>query len=256
MKTPIKIPAKIAFALIIAFSFSKNASADLTPPTLLVRQMHTLKSQLDILESQRDLVVINFPLIEAVGKNMLEITNDVTWYTYAHAPTIESLKSEVESMVTEAQLKDSSAYTTANDLRSSCLGCHSNVSPASGIKWQDLPGLSWMGVLEMCNGDSNHGINPYTCKNMYGMQTMVNYFVISEASKNRNFQAAAEVAKEIRRIAKGLVKSNFIHGGNKMLKNVASQALTIETLAKRLDSNAFSQAKLLSQSCTQCHTSK
>ncbi len=239
----------MTFLMVLCFS-----SANAQPTVTLADKMRVLKSQLDVLQSQRDLVVINFPMLEAVSENMVEITKDVSWYTLAHAPTIELLQKDIQVLVTEASLRDSNAYTTANDLQNSCLICHSNVSPASGIKWEDLPGLNWAGVVEKCNSNSMHGTNPFTCKNMYGMKTMVNYFTSSHIAENKNFKATAEVAKEIRRISTGLVKANFVHGGKKILKEIAHEAMTIETLAKRLDPRAFGKAQAMSQSCTQCHS--
>lgn len=223
-------------------------------PNEFSSKMKVLKSQMDVLDSQRDLVVINFPLVEAVSEDMLTIAKQVSGNATPHASIIEGLKTDLETLLQEARDRDSNAYVTANSLQNTCLVCHSNVMPASGVTWEALPGLNWSGLAEKCNSDSIHGTNPYTCKNMYGMKTMINYFSSSHAADSKSYKATAEVANEIHRIASRLVKNNFIHGGKKMLKNLDHEAVTIEVLAKRLDPRAFEKSKSITNSCTQCHS--
>ncbi len=216
-------------------------------------KMKSLRAQIDILDAQRDLLLVNYPLMVNVGDEIKVLVSEILKKSpNSHLEALNGLVSESEMMIAQAKSKDAAALGTSNNLKSKCMGCHAEQSPFSGFKWSEISSNNWDKTLIHCN-NSKESSNPFLCKNMNGMRTMYSYYFNAKDSGVQTFGMTGVVASEIKRISADLASKNMVHGRADMLSEVSKNADEILALAKAGDSRAFEKSRSIVTSCMQCH---
>ena len=228
-------------------SFCNDPLGDQT----LCLQMKALASHVELLDAQRDLMVVDYDYLGGVTGAMANLVNIITGTgPRSHDEALAHVKAAALQAHQEALNSDPASLRTANAIRGECLACHANANPTSGVKWSQIATNSWDSVIPLCNDGTR---NPYLCKNMHGMLTTVGYYLKSYQAGLRDFVALANVARETGRIANDLISKNITHGDAVFLHDVQTSAADLEKLARAEDPAAYGKAFGIAQSCSKCH---
>jgi len=223
--------------------------------SFICRKMKNLRSQVTVLDAQRDLMQVNYPLLESIGKNIEMGVNELmTRREYnAHLAGIEPVHHLAVELSSEARDHNPNALNTANRFKKQCQNCHG--LPTAKVPWDKILMTDWDQVIRHCNTNTSRNHNPYVCKSMYGIRSLVEYFDTALHSGNFDFALAEENSREVNRIAKDLLQiGGPIHEeqGASLKEIVAKSEVMIEYAAKR-DPALFQFANQLHQTCVKCH---
>ena len=214
--------------------------------------MRLLRSELKLIESQRELMQVNFALMGSIGTEMKEVTEAILLRSdlTTHMSALRDVRKSATDVVSLARKEDLNAFAAANEISRRCLNCHENIAPTSGHSWTQINSMNWAAINQVCNSE---GRVPYTCKNMHGMLSAVAYFQDVEAVGLVDLQAVEKVGLEIARVATELKQRNAVHGSERVFGDIQTNALDISTLARQGLSEARQKAGDLVQSCRECH---
>jgi hypothetical protein len=214
-------------------------------------KMKSLASQIEILDAQRDLMQVNFPLLQSIGGEVQTVVKAVREVNPGpHMNALASVDWVANQLASEAERGDVKALSSANKLKNHCLACHSPTNPISGIRWQEISAHSWDSIVADCH---SRAANPYLCKSMHGMRSVLRYYMDGYNSGVQTFVMMKETAREIKRIATDLIEKGFFHGSTDDLEKVKISAEELLAMANAQDPMTFPKASGMSESCLKCH---
>lgn len=244
-------------------------------------KMRHLRSQVNLLEEQRDLLQVNYSFTEELTKDMESLTTDLfeNHNSDGMLTLIDTVRTKVQKVRALAEKKDSGMLYAANQVHRQCTVCHSTRNPRSGYTWDQIAKLTWgdinlkcneetigirsketsegtvwEGVIEAkINEDSRMKRNPYRCKNMHGMFNVLEYFITGNQAEKLNYDMTLEAANEVVRIAEDLKSKKIYHGGEVLFENVKRMATELKTLAKEKNPLVRYKRQELAVACLQCH---
>jgi hypothetical protein len=216
-------------------------------------RMKHLKSSINLLDAQRDLLQVNYPFLASIADDMKSVANEILKDSQnGHLAAIENISSLASRMGQEARVGNTHALVSSNQFKSQCMTCHSNATPSSGYKWEEISGMGWDDIVKKCNQPDHL---PYVCKNMHGMASSYNYFMTAWDSKVRSFESTEKVADEIIRVSNDLLAKGMTHNAPGTLESLQKEAMEIKRMSVARDPGAFERSRLMVQSCSSCHGS-
>jgi hypothetical protein len=249
----------LLFIGLMAASNSLKASAATiceNPRTtaFICMSMHHLLSHALILETQKDLVQVNYPLLEAIGGSVERFSSSLlTQRLYSvHLENIEGLRTVAQDLSSKAARENPNSFKTANLMKQNCLSCHSpNTSPGAPDSYEGISRL-WGDERLRCN---ELGKNPYVCKHMHGLSDLFQIFDTSLFLSDLDFRLVELVSEEIARISSNLmVFKEDIHPGSKeIFKALHQESLELVELARKEDQMVILKSQDLRQRCQSCH---
>lgn len=247
-------------ALFLILSLSQLASAasvcddPLKAPSICF-SMANIRSQILMLESQRDLMQINYDYMKVTASSLADLSLKAQAQMgrdlQDHADSLKVVAAHASQIADEAAVRNPQVFATANSIRKTCLSCHSESKNPSG-SWGDIFRSDWNSILKKCNSP---GKNPYLCKQMHGMVTTYDYIVSAEAGKIQNYEVTEQAANEVSRISADLIKNGFQHNRKANLGLVNQLATEIAAMAKAKNPGTFDKAYELTDGCVSCHKS-
>lgn len=218
----------------------------------LCLKMKVLRAEIDVLDSQRDLMQINYPLLQSTAIDSMEIVDKaLASNPGTHVKALRELKLEFQNLLNDSNRSNADALKYSNNIKTQCLQCHSNTNPKSGVKWDEISDNTWDKIYPHCNTTEN----PYRCKSMHGMKTSLQYFIAAAFAQHESFNQTGLLAKEVGRIAADLQDKGMIKGRHDLVffKNVQKDGSEIQRLAANKDATTFARSQQLTQACMQCH---
>jgi hypothetical protein len=216
--------------------------------------MKHLRSQINMLDAQRDLMKVNYPFLADIGNDIAELSQDVIdrmrGQSENHLDGLREIKNIAINLNTNAKSNNPDALVLANQVRAKCMTCHSLGSPSSGYDWKDISRNNWDDIIVKCNSAFR---NPYRCKSMYGMMTNYGYFLTGIDANSQNYAMAATAAKELKETATDLKLKGMVHEGAGPLDDILKRASEVEALATKQDPSTFVNGAGIAQSCMACH---
>ncbi len=251
----------VGLSLLYCVGFADRGAWDCDPNSetyYICGHMVHLKSHVKLLDAQRDLIQVNYPFLESLGSGASQVVERLFKMSEEKGAHLESLllvKEQADSLAQQAHEQSPEALVTANQIRKQCLNCHAAENPSSGREWKEITKNGWEHILARCN-DVNTPRNPYACKSMFGLLSVVELFESAEIGKSQDFATVQFAAEEIVRISSDLISKGMLHdastgGGNLYL--VRQQGQEIKEAAERKDPMVFEQVKNVVQSCQTCH---
>lgn len=247
-------------AVLVLFSFQTFAQGVCDDPirqSAVCYQMQHLRSQINAVDAQRELLQVNFAYLQSLGKNIGIVARDVhtkiQMDTPAHRDGIKNIAFGAEDLARLAEKNDPNALVVANLLRARCVSCHSSEAPASGIVWDKVFKNDWEHISKRCN---QVGRNPFLCKNMNGMLSAYGYFITANKAGEQNYELTAQVAGEIVRILKELKDKGVMHMSEGFRAEAELAANEIQVLALAKDPSVFDKVQELPNACMSCHDSR
>ncbi len=239
----------------VFLTFAAHAEESCLKPgrnTALCFKMKTLRSQVNLLDAQRELMQVNFPYLSSVGSDIDQLAQKIltTSNPNAHLEALALVQQAASDLTGFADDRSIHAVQVANALKSNCLQCHGGEQPTSGIKWGDLSKQNWEQISLRCN---TFGRNPWTCRQMHALNSGLTYFEASNLAGLRSFEAASAQLLEMSRITRELSQFEAVHGGNIPMKELGEKLTALHTLAVERKSEVFSQVLQLAESCQRCH---
>ncbi len=222
------------------------------PP--LCYQMKSLRSHLLVLEGQRELMQLNYPLLQALGDGMDQVVHKiiVSRYYNEHLQQIEEVGKLARTLATQAANRSPQALKTVSEMRARCQGCHASSATPDPLNWEHIIQGDWNKIIVHCNAP---GRNPYVCRHMNAMVVGFEYFSAIAPAGTFDFPAAEHNAMELSRIAKHLQElGGEIHpNGQQALEKVAAQAEELAVLARQEDPTLFPASSTIKAACQGCH---
>lgn len=244
----------LIFTQFYSINSHANVCDDPLRASVVCVKMQNLRSHIMMLESQRDLMVINYNYVRDVstslGQLALDITKDLPTELANHAPALNSINQQADEIKNLATEKDPTVFTFTNTLRSNCAQCHSNNNPPSGIKWDQIFNMDWNHIVATCN---SNGRNPFICKQMYALVSNYSSLFTAYNAGLKNYKLAQTAAEEISRITSLLIENNFLHTRTEFLTQVQAKAQEVIRLAGNQDPTTFEKSYALASSCMNCH---
>lgn len=224
---------------------------DQTISSSVCKKMRFLRSQVMLLGEQRDLMQVNYSLLERIGLSMEQVTTQLmTSNEYSsHLQGIERVKASAAELSHLAASRSSDAFAAANGIRNHCTSCHQDPMPGQTLAWHDLARMNWETITRRCN---EVGRNPHLCKNMYGMVSSIAYFQAANGVVSLDYSLAYQAAQELARVA-GYIQTLRTHGDTDVLSKVQDQAQEIMSLAQSKDPHYLEKGLQLTSSCFTCH---
>lgn len=251
---------KIFFGLALSFSFYASAASICDDPmnyNFICNKMKNLRGHIMMLESQRDLMQINYDYIRDVSESLsttsTELMNELPFDLEDHRPALQYVATRAAQVQQMANRRNPQVFQEANVLRKSCATCHTSAEPTSGVKWDEIFKMDWTKIVQKCD---ESGKNPFICKNMYGMVTNYGYVMTAYLNKVENHKMIETSAQEIVRISGLLVAENFLHDRMANIKEVHDRAKETVLLAQKKDPLALEKAYEITESCMGCHTQR
>ncbi len=216
-------------------------------------QMRHLRSHIQVLDAQRELLLANYELIAQYAKSLARTLSRIQEHSddQSHTAGISSLQELTTHLTGLAEKKDPEALLAANQLRYKCSQCHSPELPTSGYSWETVFRASWDKIIELCNEE---GRNPYACKHMFALFSSISYFFTAPEALDLSYETAYETAREIKRLAQVLQNLGAFHeGGNDSLREVELRAEELIELARNKDPRILQEGRQVTISCNKCH---
>lgn len=268
MKTVFSILA-VATLLFSSTGYSMGVCEDPTRDADTCYKMRHLKSQINLMDAQRDLMQVNYGFMNALASDINDLVTDLLQNNNESGilTGLQGVQAAVIPVIEYSRMNDPRALISANQVRKQCLTCHSTFEPRSGFTWGEISRQSWTTITRKCNNElpathedynySNTPRNPYRCKSMHGMFSALEYFLTAKQANRLNFSMTEMASAEIVRISKDLIEKNMVHQYNPdLLVGVYSNAYQLYQLAQQQDASTDTKRVELSYSCASCHTSK
>lgn len=249
----------LAVAMLIGSTYSlssaattENSCTTLGQDQFVCNNMNLLYSGLQILGEQREMVQVNFPLLESVLNDMEKTATRVIirMQNNPHMEGLNRVRDAVSESLEFARNQDIRVFQSAIALRNTCLSCHSGAQPISQIDWKNISSQSWDKIGELC---TQNGRNPFLCRNMFAMTSMIDFFRSANTAGAPRFESTIQVANELNRVAQVIQKTGTGHGGENQLNDLVEKTTTLVSLAEKKDAAAFTMTPQVVQSCNKCH---
>jgi len=251
---------RMIIGLILCFGFAASSASICDDPlnyNFICNKMKNLRGHIMMLESQRDLMQINYDYVRDVSQSMAtastELMNELPFDLEDHRPALQYVATRAAQVQQMADRRNPQVFHEANLLRRSCTSCHTPAEPTSGVKWEEIFKMDWSKIVQKCD---EPGKNPFICKNMYGMVTNYSYILTAYLNKVENHKMIETSAKEIARISSLLVSENFLHDRMANIQEVNERAKEAEALALQKDPRSLEKAYEITESCMGCHTQR
>jgi cytochrome c553 len=222
---------------------------------LLCQKMINLRSQIFVLETQRELMQVNPQLLGALGRGLAGTAREALQLLGPDLPEHRQGLAGVALMADQlagfADANDGQMMIVANSMRTNCATCHSSRNPPGNIGWDDIFQNDWSDINKFCN---QPGKNPYLCKSMHAMLSTHAYHHTSFQANIENFELTRETAKEILRILGDLNVKNFKHLPDDKRLEAETAAQEVVRLTEKQDRRAFEKARGIIASCMNCHS--
>ena len=226
------------------------------PRPQLCREMKQMRSGVVLLESQREMLQVNYAWLQVIGTELEQVATAILrkMSSDQHMGVLNNVKDLARRIAMESERKAPEALSLANQMRFQCMACHAPTGnpPGSDPSWDLVFGeYNWDKVIEKCNA---FGRNPYLCRSMNALMSAYQYIERSHISGTHNFEGARHATLEIQRLASDLRVRGMLHGSETVLKSVESDAIQLAKAFSEKDLTAYDRAKSLMSSCAQCHT--
>ena len=249
-----------AITIILASAFANAQASGICMDPMhdndICQRMRHLKATINGVDAQRDLVVINYPYMEALAANMRENGSAMLQHledsNSSHAKGIRNLVFLATQMQQTAIDKDPETFTRANLIRNNCMTCHAADNPTSGVKWNEVFKRDWAQITVGCNSE---GRNPYLCKSMNGMVTAYGQMITAYVAGITDYRLTEMSSLEVVRILQSLKMNNYVHMQEDIRKEAEDRATEIAALAKAQNPEVFEKSFELPNSCMHCHES-
>ena len=244
------------------------------------RKMHHLRSQVNLLEAQRDLMQVNYGLTNVLARDMYDLTSDLLLNNNqtGKLSNLEFVRIALAPVIEYSSASDNRALSAANQIHRQCTACHSQGNPQSGVPWSQIAQMTWGGILMKCNEEQivfhdratqgqttgpvetlpkSYGEvrNPYRCKSMHGMFSNLEYFMTGYNINRVNYEMTYMAAGEIARIASDLEAHRMVHeNDNDLLGNIYAMATELQLAAQNRDPSTGQRGNNLSSNCLRCHS--
>lgn len=243
-----------------ALGFSGQAKASICGNPMgdpkICGQMSNLRSHIMVLEAQRDLLQLNYGLLQTVGASLSNAADETVASLppefAAHADVFAKLSRQAKDVAKYAEVGDARALTVANTLRTNCATCHTQTGGASGKKWDEIFKSDWNKITEKCN---TPGRNPFACKQMHGLISNYSYILNSYLLNQTNFEMLGALSDEMVRIANLLIENRVVHGKVQAIEDVAQKSALASEFSKNKNQDALKKAYEIVDSCMNCHSS-
>lgn len=236
----------------LSLTWAENSCYQAGRNTSLCLEMKYVRSLLNILESQPDLMQNNFQLIERGSRDMTQTLNSILVRnsTNSHLQFFQELRNKTLLLASQAQKHSLDVHKSIVTLKETCQKCHASASENTSVKWDEIASGSWTKQVEIC---LSQGRNPYLCRNMLGVLTGINYFLASQDSARTSYEMSFEVAKEIYRISENLESLSAHHEGEAGFGAIKLQAWELMTMAQEKKPDLFQKVRETQQICLKCH---
>lgn len=247
----------IATLLIVITPFQGNASLCNDPigANNVCFQMKNIRSHIMMLESQRDLMLLNYKYLQAVSFSLSSTAAATTKILPEdlrnHSQALMAISDKALSISQDASGQDPQVFVRANSLRTNCAACHTNDNPVSGHKWNEIFALDWNKIIEKCNSE-NH--NPFLCKQMHGMISNYSYIFSAYQAGITDYSMLETAAAEIQRISKLLLDNGFLHINKEIIQDVNRRSSEVMELAQERNPQTMAKAYAITETCSQCHS--
>lgn len=248
---------------------------------MVCKKMRIIRSQVNMLEGQRDLMQVNYKYLYSVANDMNVLATDLM-DNHNSSGILNGLVNVTETLkpiLKYSKLEDSRALVAINQVHGKCTTCHAKEKPLSGYKWDVIAKTSWGSINLKCNEEQvgirvkNDGgfdtvieakkrwpkklKNPYRCKSMHGMFGNYEYLFTTYSAGYTNFDMVENVAREILRISTDLKDKKMVHqGANDLLAFVMKRSKEVIKLAQEKNPEATLKGIEVVKSCSNCHNSE
>lgn len=217
-------------------------------------RMKHLRSTVNALDAQRELVQVNYDYLAVLGGNLknnsAEILKVISMDRTEHIASLKVINQMGAALETDARAHQASALVKANQVRANCMSCHSKETPASGIKWNEIFKTDWEQISQTCNGPKK---NPYLCKSMNGMLSAYSQVLTSYVAGMQDYAVTGAAANEVLRIIRDLGKNQVLHFSEPIRGEVEAKALEVVNLANAKDPMTFERSQSIAETCMECH---
>jgi hypothetical protein len=220
--------------------------------TALCFRMKTLRTQVNLLDAQRELMQIRFDLLGNIGSDIDALTQKILTSSRPdeHLEALSLVQQTAADLTLFAQDRSLHALTVANALKSQCLKCHGGQQPSSGIHWGDISRQNWEQISARCN---TAGRNPWTCRNMHALSGGLAYFEAAQRAGHRRFEATEAQLDEMLRIARLLGEYQAVHGGSVPLEELSENLSILLMQARERKTEVYAGISRLAETCQRCH---
>jgi hypothetical protein len=220
--------------------------------TGLCYEMKHIRSLLNVMEAQSDLMQSNFKLLETSALDMDRVvTSMLVRHSFnTHMSYAQDVRAKAQLIASESHNASINAFQLVRELRESCQTCHAAELPPSGHKWEEISAGHWNKLTANC---SAVGRNPYVCRSMFAMLVSLNYFNTSRDSGFQNFQMISELGSEIVRVANDLDVKKAVHTPELAFNEIKMRALELVVLANSEDPAVFEKSQEMQLTCLRCH---
>lgn len=220
--------------------------------TALCYRMKTLRTQVNLLDAQRELMQVRFDVLGNIGSDIDVLTQKILTSSRPddHLESLSLVQQSAKDLTLFAEDRSLHALTVANALKSQCLKCHGGDQPASGIRWGDISRQNWEQIALRCN---TAGRNPWTCRNMHALGGALAYFEAANLAGHRRFEATDSQLGEMLRIARLLGAHEAVHGGSVPLEELSENLSILQMQARERKTEVYAGIVRLSETCQRCH---
>lgn len=244
-------------ALLVSPLAMADSCSDPSRQQDVCREMKHLRSQILVLGAERDLMQINYNLLDQVGQEIVSgagrALNNISLSDENHAGGLIGVQAIAMDLREQAKNKSGEALITANKIQQQCATCHSSAQSTSGHSWDDIFKSDWSVFYKKCNSPER---NPYRCKSMHGMFSYYSGFFTAQQLGIKNYELTELEAKRITSIAADLRANNLVHGLEDLIGKTAIDAAEVAQLAAQKNPEAFDRALALTQTCMKCHADR
>jgi len=215
-------------------------------------EMKQIRSALNLIDAQRDLMQLNYPYLEAVSQDLNFVLSSIIIRSESnpHMGPLSAVRNQVSLLGSQAAAQDIRAVQTGNEIRSKCLACHAAEVAPAGRSWDEISKGSWDTQSKIC---LEEGHNPYVCRSMLAMLAPLTYINAAERNNYQSYVMTEKVADEVGRIAKDMSQKKVLHSADLPFEQIALEAAVVATMAKNQNPAVFGYASNLRNSCMYCH---
>ena len=245
----------LIFIITLALPMSALSQESCTEPgrnSALCFRMKTLRTQVNLLDAQRELMQLRFDLFGTIGSDIDVLTQKILTSSRPddHLEALSLVQQAAADLTAFAAERSIHTLTVANALKSQCLKCHGGDRPSSGIYWHDISRQNWEQIAARCN---TVGRNPWTCRNMHALGGTLAYFEASQRAGHRRFEATESHLAEMLRIARLLNEHQAVHAGTVPLEELSQNLSILLMQARERKTEVYSGITRLAETCQRCH---
>jgi hypothetical protein len=246
----------LAFFAIFTIATVAQATDSCEQPgrnTALCYRMKTLRTQVHLLDTQRELMQVRFDVLLSIGSDIDVLTQKILTSSRPddHLEALSLVQQSAKDLTLFAQDRSIQTLNVANALKTQCLKCHGGDQPSSGIHWGEISRQSWEQITPRCN---TAGRNPWTCRNMHALGGALAYFEAAQLAGHRRFEATESQLEEMLRVSELLSEHEAVHGGSVVLRDLSQNLTILLTQARERKTEVYAGISHLAETCQRCHT--